>query len=96
MPTITLQRSLLCRGAGPTPGLHQLRPMLASISDELRTRGLKPFSVTVASWRAEPGHYLARIQVEACPGEFHQSFTAWFQWQHVCWDWSAEPQPVAA
>jgi hypothetical protein len=97
--TVRLTASRECRSTDATPGYPPLRIMLDELEAKLAARGLKPFAVSVSSWRTAADRILARIEIEAAPGApgaFAQSLRSWFQWQHPTWNWSSEPMPMVA
>jgi hypothetical protein len=78
--------------------------MLADIERQLRAAGAMPVLLTCETW--PPGAFvgdnnhardhLARLTIEAEPGELKRQLVCWYEWQHPRWrfagDGGAAPQ----
>jgi hypothetical protein len=73
------------------PNFPAVLAMLADIERQLACIGARPVAVDCEYWPKgvcggdHAGDQLARIMIEAEPGEATRPLRSWFQWQHPRW-----------
>jgi len=86
-------------GARRAPPRPAVMMMLVELERELKELSLAPAKLSCESWwvpRSDADRHsaLARIRIEAAPGELKTSLACWYEWQHPHWRFTGEPWPV--